>query len=570
MKKFKKIIILSTISILLSACSNENRTRETSIESDYKKEEIIKEEEAPKTEVIATGSKTIKLGILIDTSNSMDNLIEQVKSQLWNIINQLAMAKKNNENANIQIALYQYGNDNLAYREGYIEQVLPLTDDLDLISEKLFSLTTNGGDEYCGHAIKRATEDLTWANKGGLNLIFVAGNESFDQGSVHFSDACNNAIGKDITINTIFCGDHNTGINSYWKEGATLTEGNYFSIDMNQQTVYRSTPYDKDIEALNEGLNDTYIPFGLAGNNKKRNQIAQDNNSYSYGSSNTTNRIISKSSHLYYNASWDLVDAEKESTIVLSDLKTEELPEEMKTMNLEEKKEYIATKGLARKEIQSKIQNLNKLRITFLDKEKSNSDSKNFDHSMMTAIKAQAEKKGFVFDSTNSKPKEKAFVNFDFFEKTMAQAKINRADKLIEFNSFIKMSREPQTIILDTRSKARFDKMHIKGAIHLNFSDFTQETLANTIPSFNTRILIYCNNNFKQEPLFIENFATKSVSVRPFTKTALTIPSIDKTLALNIPTYINLFGYGYKNVYELSELLNSNNPLLKLEGTDVY
>lgn len=561
MNKVKHQFISLVAIILLSGCINSKRKPITSIEH---KEQEIKEDTTTVEGMKQTKEgNTIKLGILLDTSNSMDNLIEQVKSQLWNIINQLSTARKSNQNANIQIALYQYGNDNLEKEQGYIEQVLPLTDDLDLLSEKLFSLTTNGGEEYCGQVIEQATNELNWENFGGLNLIFIAGNESFTQGIVHFKNTCNNATNKDITINTIFCGDNYTGINSSWKEGATISEGNYFNIDMNQKTVYTST----DIEALNDQLNNTYVPFGLSGKDKKSNQIAQDYNSIGYGSANATSRIISKSSHLYNNSSWDLVDAKNQSKIVLSDIKTEDLPEEMKSMNGIEKTKYIEEKSEKRKKTQLQIKQLSQQRSSFLTNQNANENNKNFDYSMMTAIRLQAEKKGFTFTNSSNK-KEKAFVNFDFFEKTMAQAKINRANKLIDFNTFIKMSQETQTVTLDTRSKFRFDKMHIKGAIHLNFSDFTQETLANIIPNFNTRVLIYCNNNFKQEPLFIENFATKSVRIEPLNPQKISV--IDKTLALNIPTYINLFGYGYKNVYELSELVNSQNSLLELEGTDVY
>ncbi|HEX2627597.1 MAG TPA: rhodanese-like domain-containing protein, partial [Chitinophagaceae bacterium] len=100
---------------------------------------------------------------------------------------------------------------------------------------------------------------------------------------------------------------------------------------------------------------------------------------------------------------------------------------------------------------------------------------------------------------------------------------------------------------------------HIKGAIHLNFSDFTEKNLAALIPNKNTKILIYCNNNFSDDQ---GNFPTKSAG--PATPAALPI-----TLALNIPTYINLYGYGYRNVYELSQTVSTRNYKLAFEGTDI-
>lgn len=169
----------------------------------------------------------------------------------------------------------------------------------------------------------------------------------------------------------------------------------------------------------------------------------------------------------------------------------------------------------------------------------------------------------------------KAFVDFDKFDKITAEAKKHRSTRLIDFATFNAYSKEENTIILDTRSKRMYDKMHIKGAVHINFSDFTQDYLTEIIPDTNTRILIYCNNNFKQEKLFIEDFATKmyippvqSSQINPsFNSTGLAAEK-PYTMALNIPTYINLYGYHYRNVYELDELVSSIHPNLEMEGTD--
>ncbi len=161
----------------------------------------------------------------------------------------------------------------------------------------------------------------------------------------------------------------------------------------------------------------------------------------------------------------------------------------------------------------------------------------------------------------------KADVDYDYFEELTKTVKAHRAERLISFKTFKDYSKAPNTIILDTRSKNRYNKMHIKGAVHINFSDFTQSYLAEVIPDKNTRILIYCNNNFAQDkPVIIENFPTKAVYPTDFSTINI---EPKKTLALNIPTYINLFGYGYENVYELNELINSNRSDLELKGTDI-
>lgn len=168
------------------------------------------------------------------------------------------------------------------------------------------------------------------------------------------------------------------------------------------------------------------------------------------------------------------------------------------------------------------------------------------------------------YSKAQNKEYPKAYVNFSFFEEVVKSTKLHRENRLIRFSEFTKMSKEKNTIILDTRSKKMYDMMHIKGALHLNFSDFTIQTLSRIIPTKDTRILIYCNNNFEQKYPFLEAFPTKMISPKKVSPKNEPFP--EKTLALNIPTFINLFGYGYTNVYELDELLSLDSAV-ELEGS---
>src|SRR6188472_3563603 len=103
-------------------------------------------------EKLKNGPK-IQAAILLDVSNSMDGLIEQAKAQLWTMVNVMGKAKCNGETPQIEIALYEYGRDNNDLKKGYVKQIMPFTSDLDNLSQKLFQLTTNGGEEYCGYVI---------------------------------------------------------------------------------------------------------------------------------------------------------------------------------------------------------------------------------------------------------------------------------------------------------------------------------------------------------------------------------------------------------------------------------
>jgi hypothetical protein len=165
--------------------------------------------EPTQDKAIRDNEALVQIAILLDTSSSMDGLIEQAKSQLWKIVNEFNDAKQGDKTPVVQVALYEYGNTNLSIGTNYIRQVLPFTRDLDQVSEQLFKLTTNGGDEYCGAVIREALDKLSWDNNSKTyKVIFIAGNEPFTQGPISANDACKAAIQKGVVINTIHCGNH--------------------------------------------------------------------------------------------------------------------------------------------------------------------------------------------------------------------------------------------------------------------------------------------------------------------------------------------------------------------------
>jgi hypothetical protein len=343
--------------------------------------------------------QSIMIALLLDTSNSMDGLIDQAKSQLWKIVNELAAAKcGDGSRPHIKIALYEYGNDGLPSTEGYIRQVSGLTNDLDLISEKLFALSTNGGNEFCGHVIQTSLNQLGWSSSSAdLKMIFIAGNEPFTQGSVSYRLACSVAKEKGVVVNTIFCGNFDDGMNTNWKDGADITGGSYMSIEQNRKTVFIATPYDAKISECNDRLNRTYVYYGSSGAEKKAAQATQDRNAESYGQANKVERAVSKSTHAYENSSWDLVDAAKEDAGVVTAAPAAQLPTEMQGMSAGERKVYVDQKSKERAAIQKEILELNKKRQEYLATHTPAEESNSLDATMIRAIQDKGKTKGLVW-----------------------------------------------------------------------------------------------------------------------------------------------------------------------------
>lgn len=360
---------------------------------------IVEEKEIAAPVKSANATK-IQVAILLDVSGSMDGLIEQAKSRLWNIVNTLTTLKYRGESPQIEIALYAYGTGN-RYEGDYMYQITPLTTDLDLISEKLFALRTSGSEEYCGTAISRATKELEWgSNESDMKLIYIAGNEIFEQGRISYKTSIPQAVRKDIYVNTIHCGDPETGIRDLWKDASVRGKGKFFNIDSNARVRYIETPYDDRISSCNQRLNDTYISYGQLGYEKQANQVTQDRNAASISKANSAERIVSKSKSVYKNSSWDLVDMVKDDGAALDKIKEEELPAELQGKSKDEIKQLVTQKEKERNDIQKEIADLAKKRQEYIDNQSQNDpDDEDLGKAISESLLAFAKVKGYTVEN---------------------------------------------------------------------------------------------------------------------------------------------------------------------------
>ena len=136
-------------------------------------------------------------------------------------------------------------------------------------------------------------------------------------------------------------------------------------------------------------------------------------------------------------------------------------------------------------------------------------------------------------------------IDMEGYLRISAEAAKYRESRRLTEDEFIKIAREKGTVILDARSREKYNELHIKGAVNLSFPDITVESLKTLLPDKNTRILIYCNNNFQN-------------AEKPF-------PAKMAAASLNLSTYIALYTYGYRNVYELGPLLDIDKSKIEFE-----
>ncbi len=272
----------------------------------------------------------------------------------------------------MRVALFEYGNTRLPAAEGYLRQVVPLTDDLDRVSAALFGLTTNGGDEYCGQVISEAVSRLDWSTQpGAYKTIFIAGNEPFTQGDVDFRSAVPRAIQSGIVVNTIHCGPAAQGQSGHWAEGARLGEGRHFNIDQDHVKPTVSTPHDVEILRINTELNQTYLWYGREREELRRNQAQQDANAASVSESVAVSRSVTKASKVYSNRGRDLVDTFVDAQGVvdaekLAQVPADQLPAPMQALDAQQRADVVAKNMQQRRALQTQLQALQAKRETHL------------------------------------------------------------------------------------------------------------------------------------------------------------------------------------------------------------
>ena len=304
-------------------------------------------------------AQRIDLVLALDTSSSMDGLIDGARQQLWDTVAQLGRMEPR---PNVRVGLISYGNTSYDAASGWVRIDSDLTTDLDAIYARLFALRTNGGDEYVARALHTASTRFAWSSEPGARKMFiVAGNEAADQDPlIPLQQALREADAQGIQVNSIYCGSEANLESQLWRGLALNGHGKFAAVDHNA-AVAVATPVDQELARLSQQLNGTYVAYGQAGAARAMNQQAQDNNAATLGAPAAAARAVAKSSALYRNAEWDLVDAAKEGK--LAQIKDEELPEELRKLSPSDRQTYLTKKSAEREELNQRISELSAQRM---------------------------------------------------------------------------------------------------------------------------------------------------------------------------------------------------------------
>lgn len=326
-------------------------------------------QEASPVEQLDPDQPVIELAICLDTSGSMQAVIDAARIHLWGIVDDLARLEPT---PRLRVALLTYGNIHNSRESGWIAINSPLTEDLDAVSRALFKLQTGGAEELVERVVRVALDQLAWSEGDQvLRMVFVLGNEEADQDrTIDPEDLAAFAEDLEIAVHPVFAGRPAGKAYDTWRLLGEAIGVQVATLGPSKQPQGPATPVDTELAALGNQLSSTYVPFGEDAEEAAENQKLQDKNVAELGVSVAASRAITKAGPLYQ-GDWDLVDAVDSGQVFLEDVPAESLPPRMRAMTPIERQDYIDEMIDRRRELRERIRELGAKRDELLEAQRS-------------------------------------------------------------------------------------------------------------------------------------------------------------------------------------------------------
>ncbi len=341
----------------------------------------------------------IEVCFVLDTTGSMGGLIEGAKQKIWSIANEMISAKPTPE---LKLGLVGYRDRG----DDYVTKHFDLTADIDAIYGELQKFQANGGGdtpESVNEALADAVRKLSWSqDRSVLKIIFLVGDAPphMDYGGPKYSDLCQEAVKKDILINTVQCG-RIAETTPFWQEIAKLAEGSYVAIAQSGNMTVVETPLDKELAKLNRELGGTFIAYGREP--QRRAFFAKQAASEAAPAAVAADRLRygARLGGIASTGGGELIDALNAGAVKLETVKKEELPPELRKLGEGELKAQVERQQKVRADLQARVTELNKRRDAWLAEERQRLAAKGkadaFDGKVTEMIHTQAAKKGIRY-----------------------------------------------------------------------------------------------------------------------------------------------------------------------------
>ncbi len=341
----------------------------------------------------------IDVAFLLDTTGSMDHLIQGAKVKIWSIAKEMLDAKVAPD---LRMALIGYRDRG----DAYVTRSFDLTDDIDRIYGELLKFEADGGGdrpESVNQALDDAINGLSWDRGGSVyRVVFLVGDSPPKmnyQDDIKYPVTASLAAERDIVINTVLAGGAgDTG--QIWREIARLAQGRFVSIPQTGNMQIIETPFDQDIQSLNQRLNGTALPYGK--------RVQQDEVRQKLGRTAAAPSSVIADKSAYFKSKGaseeivtgrgELINDLAEGRVTLEELEPEALPTDLQGLSPEARELAIAEKTKERDALRRKINILVTKRDIYIKKELAKQgESDSFDGEVGAIIREQGSAKGIHY-----------------------------------------------------------------------------------------------------------------------------------------------------------------------------
>lgn len=324
----------------------------------------------------------IEVAFVLDTTGSMEGLIDGAKRKIWTIANTIVDIQPD---ADIRMALIGYRDRG----DDYVIKSYDMSKDLQALYGNLTRFEADGGGddpESVNEALDAAVSKLTWSDKQGTRkIVFLVGDAPphMDyKGERKYPEIITDARKDNIIVNTVQAGQDAETTN-FWKDIAERGAGRYMAIAQDGGPIEEvTTPYDQQIMQNQQQIDKTIMPYGTRAQQAELTDkmsvkmaapaAVQVENSKFYSKRSSAKEVIT--------GGGDLIDDVRNKKLEIAKIKDSELPADLKGKSEKERTETVEKKLLERAKLEEQMAGLVKQRDEYLAKAAAEG-SKNVDDS---------------------------------------------------------------------------------------------------------------------------------------------------------------------------------------------
>jgi hypothetical protein len=246
--------------------------------------------------------KPLDIVFCVDLSGSTNGLINDLRDNLWMIINQ---AQHMEPKPALRIGVVGFSRPSFGKENAYVKILVPLTPNFDFVVSELYKLkpSIEKGDQIVSAALRACVNDMKWTDRSGaVKLVYLVGNGMVGGADMQYVKYCEQARENGIVIHSLYVMKSANWFKELigWRRIATITGGMQSEVIVNKPDNLIVFPSVKgDLKSINDKYNATFLWSGIDSVNCRHAMEGSDSGAFYATPDAFLNRLYLKSSENY-------------------------------------------------------------------------------------------------------------------------------------------------------------------------------------------------------------------------------------------------------------------------------